>query len=283
VIPHDPKVKLSCNPDVLTVPYVNKTLLEAPEWNQNLLIVSSVTVPAGNNVSQVAFWKQNTSYVKAVNNIDFVIYNTTASGYPGTLLAAMYNVDITGYNNSQFSCVSLPNSLSFPSTTKLWIGFRNYVLYPGSVIERQYFTTGDRYYYLNGVYTVPTNFPFGASNGENKQLVMGLIYGTACSSKDCDSCTAPGSSCVWCLNSGSCIPQENIPTCPSWTRSPLKCHICHQYTNCSSCASVEYNCTWCESTHPSVCLPTSKDLNCTTAITNPEFCEDTIIYRDDKK
>jgi len=133
---------------------------------------------------------------------------------------------------------------------------------------------GTPYYYFVGVNSpsLGSVFPSGGYQ-EGMQLVMGFgATSSSCAGSNCNACTS-NSNCVWCLNTDTCISTGMIPTCPSWTRNPNLCHLCQQYSSCSSCASVQYNCTWCETNgKPSVCLSTSQDGNCTTAITNPGFC-----------
>jgi len=269
-----PDANASCNVTYMTVPYVQNP--GAPTWVTNLLILSSITIGSNPVISEIGFLAESTGS-SSQSLMDVVIYDSPTRSYPGTVVAKLSQVNAASFTSNTWGCVPLNQTLTFTVGQTLWIGFWNYQGNPGQVVSRQSRLTGNPYYYTLGgpSPSVGSTFPTGAYNSEPYQLVMGLTAGASqqCTNiTDCGQCTG-NSNCVWCLNSQACIGSQQIPQCPSWTRNPNLCHICTQFNSCSSCASVEYNCTWCETNNlPSRCISTQSDGNCTTAITNPGFC-----------
>jgi hypothetical protein len=272
ILPFNPELA-TCNVTYLTVPSVSGPI--APQWFGRDLILSSVNVPANTPLSNIGFYVGNAD-PNGNSNVDLLIYNSVQGGaYPGTLTNKFTSIDLATYPINQFGCLPINPPLQFGVATTLWIGFWSYMSYPQNSIARQPNFSGNNYYYFVGVNSPPLgqNFPSNAYNAEQYQLVMGLAAGTAsCSGSNCGNCTQ-NTNCVWCLNTDTCISTGMIPSCPSWTRNPNLCHACSLFNTCQTCASIQYNCSWCETMgKPSVCLRRALDGNCTTAITNPGFC-----------
>jgi len=210
--------------------------------------------------------------------VDILVYDSPTRTYPGMLIYKFSRVDLSTFTSGQIGCVPFNDSQVFAPGQTLWIGFWTYQSNARYVVSRQSRLSGPPYYFNvgNPSPSIATNFPSGAFNTENYQLVMGLSTGSPpqqCTNiNSCSACTG-NSNCVWCLNTQSCISSQNIPTCPSWTRNPSLCNSCSQYTSCVTCASVQNQCSWWETNgKPSICINTPLDANCTSAITNPIFC-----------
>jgi len=258
-----------CNLTYSTV--VNVQFPGAPTWVSQLLIVSSLTIGSNPLISQLGFLIENT-FDTGPSLIDILIYDSPSRSYPGTLRYKISSVNLGQFPNNQISCIDF--SASFTVGQTLWIGFWTYQNDALKVVSRQSRLSGNPYYYILNQQSPSVGSLFPSSGGtDGYQLIMGLTVGSqSCANLPCGTCTG-NSNCVWCLNSQQCIAESGIPMCPSWTRNPNLCHICGQYSTCTTCASVQYNCTWCETNgKPSSCISTPLDTNCTTAITNPIYC-----------
>jgi len=247
--------------------YANVGVPSNTNWISQVIVVSPLTIGTNPVISQIGFYVE-----KALGNgdsrVDILIYNNI-NNRPGSLLFKFTSVDLNTFTSYAIAC--LPYSPTFTIGETIYLGFWTYGNNGNKVIPN----TGSigQYWYSNGGIPSPTvGSQFPNPQVWNSQLVMGLAVGNPCNNLPCSSCTQ-NTGCVWCLNSRACISTAGIPQCPSWTRNPAFCNACQQFTSCLSCANVTNQCSWCETNgFPSTCVSTPNDGNCTTAITNPQFC-----------
>jgi len=263
---HDPELD-TC---VLTSKtYTNVMSPDNPNWIGQLIIASPLTIGTNPSVGQIGFYVQSASYT-GTSYVDLLIYDSLSNGNPGNLLYKVPNVDIGQFMINQVGCV--PFMANFAIGKKLFVGFWTQGATPTKVIARQNAPGAQYYFNIQNLGSPNVGSPFPQYQIWNEQIMMGFSSSNPCANLTCGSCTL-NSACVWCINSQSCISSASIPQCPSWTRNPGYCHVCAQFTSCLDCASPTYNCTWCMTNgQPSTCLRTAADGNCTTAITNPNFC-----------
>jgi len=244
-----------------------------PSWMGRIIIVCPVIIGTNPVVDKLGFLVES-AFANGDGFVDLLVYNATQSGSPGTLLYKVNHVDINSFASGEISCV--PFSATFAIGQKVFLGFWTYSGSATKCIAYQGHSNSEYWYNIQGVNSpvVGSIFP-SPQLYTAAQILMGFGASmNTCSGLPCGSCTQ-NSGCVWCLNSQTCISPSGIPQCPSWTRNPAFCNACPQYMTCQTCASVANQCSWCETNgKSSVCVSTPSDGNCTTAITNPGFCNE---------
>jgi len=241
---------------------------DQPNWIGHLIIVSPLIIGSNPVVSELGFYVDATGF-SAPSLVDILIYDSF-NGIPTVLKYKISNLDLSPFPPSQIACV--PFSATFTIGQTIFIGFWTHQGDAAKVISRQTVTGAQYWYNVNNLPSPSIGSQFPSYNIWAEQLLMGFSVGNPCNGLSCSGCTQ-NSGCVWCLNSQSCISTAGIPQCPSWTRNPSVCNMCQQYGTCLTCASVQNQCSWCETNgKPSVCVSTPNDKDCTTAITNPGFC-----------
>jgi len=260
----------ACSPSAVST---NLTTSNFGSWVRPLLIVSPVYIASSLTVSAITFQNGFTRSYQGLFTVDLVIYAADSNQNPTTLLAVSKGVNMSNYaTGSVWNCVALtsPMSISVSAGSSLWVGFflSSGSGYPAYGIQKVY-ASGQRDIYSLSATSIPNVFPT-YSTESNMVLIVGVSSASCPALSTCSACV-PNSGCAWCLTSQTCIANSQTPSCPSFTHSPSFCNQCLSLTNCQTCASSS-TCAWCEQPSGSSCVRIRDDSKCTTAITDPKYC-----------